>query len=231
MNANDAFHSLRTDPRVFLASHPVNTAGWGGNHVAGQASTHQFQIYKRDALMPGLTPSGKPAHFGATRPGWFGARHEVSSFLITDVPAPGGVLQRVFTGLSVPLHTYNTVNVAALDHYVVDGQGDGLMITGQLSGCTFAWLTVGNDLLCTHIQPVGIQGVPLHNRMNVAGRFTAHPALPLNTYGAGDYLGSYANVIGVRRNGQWKLYAQHSADQFRTITGAWRIYPGAVIPL
>jgi hypothetical protein len=230
MNPNEAFNELRSNPGRFLKSHPVNTAGWGGAHNAGNANPHQFRIYKRDANVAGPAPSGKPAHFGATRPGLFGSR-EVSSFMITTVPAPGGVAERQFNALSVPLHTYPNVNVAALDHYVVDGQGDGLMITGQLSGCTFAWTLIGANLLCTHIQPVGIQGVALHNRLNTNGRFAAHPTVPLNTYGNNDYVGQYANVIGVRRNGQWKLYSQHSADQFRTITGAWRIYPGLAVPL
>lgn len=225
MDAEEAFDELLTRPSRFLKHHPVNPAGWGGVHAAGAANVRQFRLYKRDAEMPGQAPSGKPAHFGATRPGPFG-RREVSSFLVTTVPAAGNVQQRTFDALSVPLRNYNEVDAGALDHYVVDGQGDGVMVTGQLSGCTFAWLPVGAHLLCTHVRPVGIDALGLHNRLNTNGRFAAHPREPLRTFGRNDY-SQYANVVGVRKRGRWRLYAQESADQFRTITAAWRLHPGA----
>jgi hypothetical protein len=57
---------------------------------------------------------------------------------------------------------------------------------------------------------------------NYAGAFGA--------YGRQDYTG-YANVIGVRVGGAWRLYAQQSNDMFKTITAAARIYPGSVMPL
>jgi hypothetical protein len=230
MDANDAFNELRSHPGKFLKYYPVNTGGWSGMHLAAQPNLHQFRMYKRDPTGKGTAPSKKPAHFGATRPGLFGPR-EISSFVISHKLAPDGIKERLFSGLSVPMHTSNTVNVAALSHYVVNGMGDGLMVTGQLSGCTFAWLQVGTNLLCTHIKPNGIQGIALHNQLNMSGRFAAHPGIPLQTYGANDYGGGYANVIGVRSNGTWELYAQHSNDQFRTITAARRIQPGAIVPL
>lgn len=224
MDADEAFDELLSRPGRFLKHHPVNPAGAGGAHAAGMANLRQFRLYKRDANVPGPAPSGKPAHFGATR-GRGLATREVSSFLVTTVPAAGNVTERPFHALSVPLRRYNDVDVAALDHYVVDGQGDGVMVTGQLSGCTFAWLPIGTSLLCIHVQPVGIGALGLHNRLNTNGRFAAHPRKPLHTYGRNDYP-QYANVVGVRKRGRWRLYAQHSSDQFRTITAARRIHPG-----
>lgn len=229
MDAHKAFQQLTTNPRDFLAWYPVNTAGSNGVHAPGAANVHQFQMYKQNPVSEGTIPSKKVGHYGAMRPSLFGER-EVSSFKISDLPAPGTATQHTFNALSVPMHNYNAVTVAALDHYLLDGTGDGLMITGQLSGCTFAWRVAGNDLMCTHIRPVGTTPTQLQNALRTNGRFTAAPVSPLYTFGMDDY-GPYANVIGVRKNGQWSLYAQNSTDRLMTITAAWQIYPAPVVPL
>ena len=117
--------------------------------------------------------------------------------------------------------------VTAMDHYV-DGAGAHYMTTGLLTGCCFAWIEAGGALWCVHVRPKdGITGVQLHTMIAPQGRFAARPHTPLSTFGRNDYT-NYANVIGVNTVTGWKLYAQTSSDQFRTITGAWQIAPGAV---
>lgn len=223
MNADKAYAELKNHSGGFLKYHPVNTAGDAGAHTAGQANVRPFLMYKRNGDIRGSAPSGKIGHYGATRPGLIHGTNEVSSFIISTLRPPAGVRNHAFNALSVPMSNYNAVNLAALDHYKVGRQCD-LMITGQLSGCTFAWIEVNGELLCTHLRPIGTSKVQLHTEMHTRGRFAAHPNTPLNTYGANDY-GPYAVLIGVRRNGHWRLYSQHSNDVFQTITGAWRIYP------
>lgn len=122
-------------------------------------------------------------------------------------------------------------NIAAMPHFVA-GAGANYITTGLLTGCCFAWIAQGANLLCIHVQPKdGITGVNLHTQMAATGHFAAAPATALSTFGHNNYVGSYATVIGVRSAGVWKLYAQTSQDHFRTLTNAWRIHPGPIVAL
>lgn len=228
MTPQEAFNELRTNTEYFLKYYPINIFGCPGPHHADQANTKQVYIHKRDPSAPGSTPSKKVGHYGATRPGrtfsW--RKHEISSFKIQPANvAPAGVSRQLIIAHSVPMHFENTITINALDAYLLDNAQDGVMVTGQLSGCTFCVAPAGgNNLACTHIKPVGAAGGgPLQTNINNNGAFSTHPG-PLTTFGRNDYP-AYATVIGVRAAGTWRIYAQCSNDQCKTITSVYRIYP------
>ena len=121
-------------------------------------------------------------------------------------------------------------DVGALDGYLLDGSAE-VMITGQLSHCRFCFVADGAGLACTHMSPRGSPAGPVQMQQDLTanGGF-ANYAGALGTYGRQDYTG-YANVLGVRVGGSWRLYAQQSNDTLKTITSAARIYPGPATPL
>ena len=236
MNAQRAVHQLLHDPDYFLKHYPVITAGANVAHVANQANIMQFWLSKRDPLVPGAMPSANVGHYGATRPGRILSSriHEISSFQIITFATPGADTQQI-NAHSVPMIPYNhnaPINLQQLAPYFLDGASDGVMITGQLSGCCFCWLPVGAQLWCTHIRPLNPPnfGVQLQNLLHMGGRFNGHVLAPLGTFGRNEYP-QHATVIGVRLHGNWRLYAQVSNDQNRTNALVYRFYPGARVVL
>lgn len=234
MNETEAFRALRDNPSYFLKYYPINIAGANVPHAAGAANVLPFKMH-RYADQPGSMPSHKVGHYGATRPGRGPLRvltMEISSFKVEyDSPAnplPWG--GQAMGAHSVPWFRSDAIDTAAMDHYLLDHTGDGVMVTGQLSGCTFAWRQVGDTIAAIHVQNAGGDGIAIHNTIHTTGRFAAYPAAPLRTFGRNDYT-HYATVIGVRTAGGWKLFAQLSEDRGRTITAAYRIHPGARTPL
>lgn len=232
MNSADARRKLLNDPAGFLKYYPVKCAG-AAAPVQNAANLRQYSINKHGGDMP--IAGEVTGHRGATRPGLFGHQRQISSFKLEPGPKPNAALinnTHVVPMVNHNADTYGCLNlhgnITAMPHYVLDGQGDGLMVTGELSNCCFCWAVQGNELWCIHVQPVGgIAPIPMNNTLAVTGRFGAAPGTILGTFGRNDYPGR-ASVIGVRRNGTWNLYAQRSNDSFRTVEAAFKIYPGVV---
>jgi hypothetical protein len=235
MDATTAAARMLTHSDEFFRYYPVMMAGGTGAFVPNTANVKIYYLGKKGAGNPG--PGGaKEGHFGATKPGVFGAK-DISSFKMDGAAVAN--CSGPLTTHGVPMVNYNSdldgkvnlnANIAAMDHYVVDA-GAQYMTTGLLTGCCFAWRVQGIDLWCVHVRPEGIDSVRLQNSMATQGRFAAAPGDPLSTFGRSDYGGQYAIVIGVNTANGWKIYAQTSTDQFRTLTGAWRLFPGAVTRL
>jgi len=234
MTVQEAFQQLRNRPEYFLKWYPVKTAGAPANqHNANQANVIQFAIQKQQS-------DNRPGHVGATRPGPVlpFVTHNISSFKLAywNSSNPHEPRQQV-QAHSVPMFAYNApgINVQALDAYILDGGGDGVMATGQLSGCCFCILPLtGGRLACTHIRPLGIGAPALQTSIDNNGAFNlgvglaAAPGATMVTFGRNDYP-AYATVIGVRSGGTWRIYAQLSTDQSRTINGFRRIYPNPAV--
>lgn len=232
MKSSQAVRDLFADPAYFLKYYPVKSAG-ARHPNAGQAHCVQYHLGKQDGDTPG--------HVGATRPGrvlgslW---THEISSFRLAEQSFMAGVNPTGVQGLVVPMVNYNSDadrcpnlsgDVTKMPHYVVDNSAN-LMVTGELSGCTFVWLERGDGatLWATHVRPTGLTGGELHKKIKDEGRFDADTATRLSTFGRMDYPDQRerATVIGVRVHGKWKLFAQISDDGLKTITGAFQLHPG-----
>ncbi len=239
MNPLNALNQLQANPDHFFRYYPIRIAGASAPWVPGAASLKPFYLAKKGAGHAGQIGGQvrKEGHYGATRPGFLHTK-EISSFFLQEGVMPNST--GPFQTLGVPMVNYNSMlygcpnlagNIGAMPHYVVDHSAN-LMTTGQLSGCTFAWITQGADLWCIHVQPKdGIVGTVLHTQLDVNGHFAAAAGVPLQTFGPNDYHGARATVIGVRHAGAWRLYAQTSIDMFSTISGAWRLHPGPVVAL
>lgn len=227
MNANQAYDKILSDPDHFFKYYPICPAGPSGGYVPNTANLKQIKLYKKDAGMPGTFGSQKQGHFGATRPGMFGHVREISSWVINEFADPNATYAtKTVNATGVPMIYYNDPNFNAgnMNRYLCDASGDGIMVTGQLSGCTFCILPTGNTISCIHVKPEGIGGTQLHNILNTQGRFNGYN-LPVTTWGRNDYP-AYSNVFGVRKGGRWSFYAQLSNDTFKTITAAYKIFPG-----
>lgn len=238
MDAATALNELRANPDHFIRYYPLQLAGPTLAYLAGAANMKTMYLAKRDVGYM-ATHDGKEGHYGASRPGPLGiGRRNLSSFSVLDY---NGAQSVPFNAYGVPMVNYNSavggrVNlggaIGAMPSYHLGPAGDGIMITGQLSGCCFAWTMVGGTMWCIHVQPIGHPGTgtQLQTDIDAGGHFAGH-AGGLSTYGLNDYNGSYAIVIGVRLAGTWRLYAQRSNDQGRTIISAHRLHPGGLVNL
>jgi hypothetical protein len=223
MTEQEAFLKIKANPASFFKHYPINCVGNAGAHTANAANLRYYYLTKRDGSASGHTKTG---HYGATRPGSVlpFMTHNISSFRIDTFNAHGS---KSIHAYSVPMIPSDKAGFAhnALDAYLATAGGDEFIITGQLSGCCFCWLPVAGGLWCAHIQPRSpYNGVQLHNLLHTSGRFAGMPHAPISTFGRNDYA-SHANVIGVKTNAGWQLFAQTTSDQGRTITGAMQLYP------
>lgn len=223
MTPTEAMQSLRNDPHYFLKYYPINPAGFAGAHVPDGLTPQTFWIAKLGGGGGGM----KPGHVGATRPVKYlpMLSVDISSFRISTAPTGEGPVQ--FTALSVPMVYYDSINVGALNAYLIDNSQD-IMITGQLTNCCFCVRPYAGGLACTHVNPRGYAGLNgpagMQTQLNAGGQFANYAGV-LATYGRQNYpLAS--NVIGVRGPGGWELFSQHSGNMFKTITAAYKVYPG-----
>jgi len=243
MTPDEALQEMRTNPDYFFKHYPVRMEGATGSWMA---DAQNLRPYKLGRLMAGQTRNAVTAtrngHFGARRPGrilgsW--RMHEISSFRMEparDVQRVPTERSQTFTAEAVPMIDFNGPaggnnlygNVTNMNFYEA-GRGSDFMVTGQLSGCCFAWCNQGGVLRCAHIQPfplTAITGVALQTLIETTGRFRRMPHATLTTFGKRETQRNTASVIGVRARGQLHLYAQTSSNGFNTINGAWRLYPG-----
>lgn len=236
MDGAAAVTTLQTRPAHFLKYYPEKCAG--AKAPAQNAATKAvYKLGKRNAASEQHTKLG---HTGATRPGVFGQSLNISSFKLE--PGAAGAGEGAITNAHVvPMVNHNGTMYGSLDlngittampYYALDATGEGVMVTGELSNCCFAWIQQGADLWCIHVQPVGgITPTNLQTELSTTGRFAAAPATALSTFGRNDYPGGRASVIGVREGGVWNLYAQRSDTSFNTLNEVYRIHPGPLVRL
>jgi hypothetical protein len=246
MDSNAAAARMLSHSDDFFKSYPVMMAGGTGAWAPNAMNPKTYYLAKKNPGIGGNADgSGKEGHYGATRRGFLHTKN-ISSF--TMLPNGGAGSSAPLATHGVPMVNYNSNldgkinllgNTTAMAHFVV-GAGANYMTTGLLTGCCFAWVAIAGGLWCTHIRPDGpigptipkmIDGATLQDRLALHGRFAAAPGQMLSTFGRNNYGGSYAIVIGVNTPGGWKLYAQTSMDNFRTITNAWRLHPGTMTRL
>jgi hypothetical protein len=124
---------------------------------------------------------------------------------------PGAVW---FTAHSVKMFESN--NIAGIGTYTLPVVGGpDLMLTGQLSGCSFAIHDVGDgSLVVAHIRPSQyLTAETLHNVLQKTPYWTT-------VYGRDDYSQDRAvSIVGARIGGRWRVWAQ---KQDRT-TGDYEI--------
>lgn len=162
----------------------------GGAKTSGE---HQFYFGKhgRD---PGPHPDGVQAYFKLNQ-------------------ADAGITDPVqITCKNVRMiATAEALNVADIEAYTLGGTGADIVVTGQLSGCAFCVLKHRGNVVVAHIQPGGTRGMGanLQTTLQKSGRFRGYHDLPLTyVYGAATNYAVRAYAVGIRQNGEWRIYGQ-----------------------
>jgi len=182
-----ALIALQADPMSFLRKYSVRIFGDPtGSHVSsyrieeGQASTRRGQV------------------LGSLR------RHATQRF---DIKARGSALGNPPNSVWFDAHSvkmFQSDRPHDIGVYRLPAGGPNLMVTGQLSGCSFAIRENGDGTLdATHIQPSRNVPAGLLNRtLKRTGEWT-------EVYGRENYSAAHrASIIGVRRAGSWRIFAQ-----------------------
>jgi hypothetical protein len=154
--------------------------------------------------------------------------HATESFAIRSAAAmmaiPAGHNGHAFQAHSIHMD----VGTGAMAFYLLGAGGPSIMVTGQLSGCSFVMIpdAVAGHVRVAHVQPQGMTGQALYTQLT-AGVANAQ------IYGASATTGNYdaadraASIIGCRTGGQWCIYAQkqdRGTGDYR-IKSVYQIYP------
>jgi hypothetical protein len=105
------------------------------------------------------------------------------------------------------------LTINALPFYALDNKGSDVMMTGQLTACTFVMLKKAGKVYCTHLEPGGTglykNGPELEKELKKNGRFQGHAEAPV-CWGKSKYADPMvAYIVGVRGGDKnWKIYAQ-----------------------
>lgn len=163
------------------------------------------------------------------RPGFLLGTLNMHDTEVLEIRAPGAMAAVAGAGGSVfNAHSIHMdAGSANMNFYPLDGTGPAVMVTGQLSGCSFVMQPAGaGQVNVAHVQPQGQTGAALQGTL-------ANGLANAQVYGAAGTTGNYdsadrvASVIGVRIGGQWRIYAQKQdagSGDYR-IKSVYQIYP------
>lgn len=208
-----AFNTLLANPGAFLKRYPVRI--FGATAASGVAGYTMLNRNPGASMRPGSV-------LGTLN------MHTTESFEIRSNAAlgavGGGAGGHAFQAHSIHMDA-GTTNMGF--YRLGAGAGPTIVVTGQLSGCSFVMLPVAAGVVdVAHVRPQGQTGQALQ-----AALATAMPNAQI--YGASGASGNYdsadrfASIIGVRFAGVWRIYAQKqdaNAGDFR-IKSAYQIYP------
>jgi hypothetical protein len=200
---------LERDPDGFLRTYPIK--------IFGATSASGVQSY----AMINRGVSLRPGHILGTH-----RMHETESFDIRSVAAMGaiGPLTARYAFLAHSIHM--DLGTAQMKFYRLGAGGPPIMVTGELSGCSFVMVDAGGGQVdVAHVKPTGQIGKDLFGNLSRVKDFVV--------YGAGGTHGNYdsdtrlASIVGVRDGAQWRIFAQKrdkDAEDIR-IVSAYQVYP------
>lgn len=110
-----------------------------------------------------------------------------------------------FNAVHIPVQPSNI----AINAFPLPVHQAGIMITTQLTGCCIVMVPGGGTWSVAHLQPTGENGVDLRRRLRRVG---------LKVYGATDYAGNRAALVGVRINSNWRFYTQKQDANFNVLS-------------
>lgn len=205
MTPEMALAALQDDPLDFLKENFLIIAG----STAASGVVDTYHIGHKDFPPPAI---GAPRfRIQATTMGQPGAEKKFSAHSVKMIPSA----------------TFMTA-AGGLDRipgYDLDNAGPPIMVTGQLTACTFAIAKAGTGLTCAHLQPGAVMvptpamglppspaarplsGLELNTAILTAGRFTDGTKVTV-AFGPKFYPSQNVTIVGVRKNGQWSVFAQ-----------------------
>lgn len=216
MTPSEAFAALQSDTGNFLNRHLLVIAG------SPQASgPRDYWLGYKNAGEPGNPESFRIQFFtlGQTGQVKFPA-HSVKMFSSKDVLKTPG-------------------DFGSIPGYVLSSNTPAIMVTGQLTACTFAIGRTTAGPICTHIQPPAnlvptkemgipvttqarsISGYELNTAILNAGSFAGGTKVAV-AFGPRFYPGQNATIIGVCSGANWTIWAQLTNGT--TPTGAVQVF-------
>ena len=204
MTAAEVVQLIKTDPETLMRR--VSLKIFGGRTTL--SSVYEFIVVDAGRTMPGFTTgvSGllrqrkdRPVFNIKLRrtafPGEIAAAEDGASFFAEYV-----AMRQVSDG------RHNT-------HRMLPAHGGpDIMVTSQLSGCTFGiGSNAGGNRLVSHIQPPQSEK-NLDIRRGQLSDATRRGFAPGSEFSKFERGGDYQNdaaILGIRRNGEWQIYAQH----------------------
>jgi hypothetical protein len=215
-------NEMTANPEAFLRHYLVMIVG-GAAATSGTPSgvaTFDFYDYGNVAV-PGFT-TGLSGRLGITK------NREKIRFRKRHMPPKSTLAADEFDAWYVAMAVSGSD--VQTTHTMVPGTGGpDIMLTSQLSGCTFGIgsATTTGDRLVSHIQPLDTDTgrADMHNEMLAGLNAGGVDAVfeKENRPGAHSYGGNASNrttIIGVRHNGHWGVYAQ----TYNNAQGAAQIY-------
>jgi hypothetical protein len=194
----DALAQLRADPRAFLLRYPI-----------------EIDESQQGGLIAAYIINGGKGK----RPGSIlktSNMHDTEGFAIktTGVPRETSPQTRAqFQAYYVPMHPSNQNT-----QWTQIGNAADIMLTCKLTGCSFVCRMNNNVFEAAHLQPQGESGLQLNTRLQGGG----NQAWGRLKY---DFDSRTVSIIGVRRGGQWKVYAQKLEKNTWNILSVHRVYP------
>lgn len=194
----DALRELLANPRNFLRRYPIeiDESRQGGLITA-------YMINGGKGKRPGSILKTNNMH-----------DTEGFAFKTTGEPRETTVQTRVqFQAYYVPMLASNQVT-----QWTQIGNAADVMLTCKLTGCSFVCRVNNGVLEAAHLQPQGESGLQLNTRLQGNGQH----AWGRLKY---DFDSRTVSIIGVRRGGQWKIYAQKLEKGTWNILSVHRVYP------
>lgn len=204
MKPSEVVHLLRSDPGTLLRQ--VSLKMFGGRTAL--SSVHEFLVIDAGKTMRGFT-SGMSGHLGRKK------SRPVFHIKLARSALPGD------RAAAAPDARFFAEYIAmgqvsdglAATHRMLPAEGGpDVMVTTQLTGCTFG---IGSDVngnrLVSHIQPPEAFKDPAGRKRLVSHAVTAgfEGGELHSTFNRDNGYQYEAVVVGLRRNGQWQIFAQH----------------------
>lgn len=187
-----ALQELFTNPVSFLRKNSIAP----GNAAGNTAGVAEYAIGVEDGVIQ--RPGSRLGNFRT---------HDGLKFKIRKpIELPTGTR---FQALYIPVQPSNQ----PINGFPLATVGTNFMITTQLSGCCVVMIPMGNTWSVAHLQPTGETGAQLRTRLAGQG---------MKVYGATDYAGGRAALVGVRSGGKWRFYVQTQDASFN-VTGAKKL--------
>lgn len=203
-----ALQALSLHPKTFLERHPVR--------IAGQNQPSGVLMYQFNSRNLGASTQ-RPGSILRTH-----RMHGTEAFSIDTMPG----------GTAFLAHSVQMVSsaIAPIALYTLPAAGGpNIMVTGALSGCSFiANAGAAGGVDCAHLQPIGETAQQLQTRLspNYTVVYGVHDYAHTVVMPDGPRRDRNVTILGVRRGGQWKIYAQKlDILNSYSIRSVQRIYP------
>lgn len=219
---NVALITLRNTPRTFMAHYPLKMTAFHGQSL----SVNSLFYYDFRNMEYRFAPTANLNNAG--------------ELLIPDLGTPkfrAPYIQVPVYNLDWRNYTDISNNLGGIIGDVI--QNDNIMVTDQLTGCSFMYQVNGANMTAIHVQPHGAhphgRGYELVITMRGQGGFANGPlgAGPVRVLGARPVENRPLNynprnltqVLGVLVNGAWQIWVQsrNRFSMYHEIVGCWQL--------